>query len=128
PSMNSSFTHHHHNHQTWRRKSCLWPYWTTVDRSRGVGSIGHQTAQKESFIPSSGQQCTNKQGFVTIPGVENIDPFLLSLRFFGFDLWMDRYTETGKRYTKRNFVTKIMYYFALLMINALMVVHVLSTG
>lgn len=100
-------------------------------------------------------KCTNKLGFITIPGVENIDSFLLALRFYGFDLWMNRYTETGKRYDKRNFVTKvsdkitelncllfyvtfnlqllaltpqIFFYFALLMINTQMVVHVLTSA
>ena len=125
PSMASTFHHPH----PWRRRNCLWPYWSTVDRPQGTTpSLGHLVAQKEAFIPSSPARCTNNHGFVTIPGVETIDPFLLSLRFYGFDLWMSRYAETGKRYLKRNFVTKLMFYAAILMINLQMAVHILTTG
>ena len=71
---------------------------------------------------------TNKQGFITIPGVENIDPFLLALRFYGFDLWMDRYVESGKRYAIRNLITKFLFYFAILLINIQMLVHLFTSS
>lgn len=135
--QNSQNLHHHHHlpqHHVWRRRNCLWPYWSTVNRTgsgrygsgRGIGNGGK--ADCTTFIPSSPIRCTNKLGFVTIPGVENIDPFLLSLRFYGFDLWMNRYAETGKRFSKRNFITKGLFYFALLMINLQMLVSVLTSA
>lgn len=41
---------------------------------------------------------------------------------------MNRYAETGKRFSKRNFITKGLFYFALLMINLQMLVSVLTSA
>lgn len=73
------------------------------------------------------EQYINKNGFITIGGVENIDPFLLALRFFGFDLWMNRYAETGKRHRLRDVLTKTLFYIALLLINVQMGIHIVTT-
>lgn len=137
---NSQNAHHHHNHppqhHVWRRRNCLWPYWSSVNQGGRIGS-GNRCGSLNrnykgndcmTFIPASPVRCTNKSGFVTIPGVENVDPFLLSLRFYGFDLWMNRYAETGKRFSKRNFITKGLFYFALLSINLQMLLSVITSA
>lgn len=65
----------------------------------------------------------NKVGLATVNDVVKIDSFLLMLRYFGFDLWISRYVETGKAYFKRNLFSKFVFLVTIMLINCQMFIH-----
>lgn len=59
---------------------------------------------------------------------EDIDPFLLSLRFYGFDLCFNRYEEnSAKRYFWRNSITKFLMFIAISLVNFQTIIHIITT-
>ena len=63
----------------------------------------------------------------TTGSAEDIDPFLLSLRIYGFDLCFTRYQEnSGKRFYWRNSMTKLLLIIAISLVNFQMIIHVIS--
>jgi hypothetical protein len=62
----------------------------------------------------------------TSGSTEKIDPFLLTLRFYGFDLCVSRYEETGKRYFWRNLFTKLLLLIAISLINVQTVIEIIT--
>ena len=97
-------------------------------RSKLICSLlnGQQKRHRLKYVGSPQGSNINMDGFVTICGVENIDTFLLSLRFYGFDLWLSRFAETGKRQRIRNLFTKILFYISLFLINLQLAVHIIT--
>ena len=82
-------------------------------------SIPMTTYSKKS-VPTIDRYMTGK--------TEDIDPFLLSLRFFGFDLCVSRYQEnSGKREFWRNSMTKFLLFIAISLVNVQTVIHIVTT-
>lgn len=99
-------------------------YWTT-ELSTEWPEESNRTVHKPGcpkFEPKT--RMTNLYGFITTPGIENIDPFLFLLRCFGFDLWMSRSVEIGSGSQKRNLLTKCLFYIAVLSINCQIFIHI----
>src|SRR6218665_3044106 len=85
-----------------------------------------QKRKRLKVITSPPGSNINMDGYVTICGVEKIDIFLLTLRFYGFDLWLSRFAETGQRQRIRNIFTKTLFFIALFLINVQLGVHIIT--